>query len=396
MQMKKRVSRLVGTFWRQVALGVAVVVSVVSVLWYQLGDLVPFMSIPELAARADANSFHKIIDNPLFLPHKLLQYILIRLGQDGAFWMRSVSALVGVFILITFYHILKSWYSQRVALMGSFLLLTSAWFLHFARSATPLIMFGCSIGLLWVGMRIRSHRAPRIRTILASIIIMVSCLYVPGLVWLIVPFVLWQRKLLWREFGKLPKLVAAVAILGGLLALAPLVYSFVKDPNLIREWLLIPSALEPSVWWNNTWRLPFWLSLRGPINPVFWLGHVPLLNSLSLVMFVLGVFVFYHFRLLDRVRATVAIIIISCGLAIFNGFLVLTIGLPLFFIVIASGLALLLQQWFTVFPRNPLARSVGVAMVVGIIALAGYYNIRHYFIAWPRAAETLQVYRQPQ
>lgn len=396
MQMKKRVSRLVGTFWRQIAIGVAVVVSVVGVLWYQLGTLVPFMSIPELAARADANSIHKIIDNPLFLPHKLLQYTLLRFDYTGAFWMRSVSALVGVFILITFYRILRSWYSQRIALIGSFLLLTSAWFLHFARSGTPLIMFGCSIGLLWVGIRIRSHQAPRIRTVLAGIIIMLSCLYVPGLVWLILPFIVWQRKVLWHEFSKLPKLLAAVVVLGALVALTPLVYSFVKDPDLIRQWLLIPNAFEPRVWLGNTWRMPFWFTLRGPTNPVFWLGHVPLLNSLSVVMFVLGVFVFYHFRLLDRVRATTAIIFVSCALAIFNGFVALTIGLPLFFIVISAGIALLLQQWFTVFPRNPLARTVGVTMVVCIVALAGYYNMRHYFIAWPRAAETIQAYRQPQ
>lgn len=394
--MKKRVTRLVGTFWRQIALQIAIVVSVVGVLWFELGTLVPSLSIPELAARADANSFYKLIENPLFLPHKALQYIFIRLGQDGAFWMRSVSAIVGLFILLTFFHILRSWYSQRVALMGSFLLLTSAWFLHFARSGTPFIMFGCSIGLLWVGMRVKSHRAPRIRTILAAIIIILSCMYVPGLAWLIVPFIIWQRKLIVKEFGKLPKPLAALALLGIIVGLAPLVYGFVNNPDLIRQWLMIPDQLALGAWWANAWRLPFWLSLRGPTNPVYWLGHVPLLDSLSLVMFVLGVFVLNYYRLLDRVRAIVAIIGLGCILAVFNGFIALTIALPLFFIVISAGLALLLQQWFTVFPRNPLARSVGVAMIIMVIALAGYYNLRHYFVAWPRAAETHQVFPRQQ
>lgn len=387
---------MVGTFWRQIALNVAIIVTVVGTLWYELGTLVPSMSIPELAARADANSLYKIIDNPLFLPHKLIQYVFIRLGQDGAFWMRSASAIVAVFILITFYHILRSWYSQRVALMGSFLLLTSAWFLHFARIGTPFIMFGCSIGLLWVGIRVKSSRAPRIRTFLAGIIIIMTCLYVPGLAWLIVPFVIWQRKLILKEFSKLPKSLSALAILGMIVAITPLVYSMVRDPDIIRQWLLIPNKLELGTWWANTWRLPFWFTLRGPVDAVYWLGRVPLLDSMSLIMFVLGVFVLQHYRLLDRVRAIAAIILLGCILAVFNGFVVLTIALPLFFIVVSAGLALLLQQWFTVFPRNPLARSVGLLMVIFIVGLAGYYNLRHYFIAWPRANETHQVFpKQP-
>ncbi len=394
--MKKRVSNLVGVYWRQ-ALGYGLVVAVViAVLWWQLGTLVPGMSGPEVLARGSADSIRKIIENPLFLPHKLVQYIFIQLGQTGAFWMRSASALFGVVILVIFFDIIRSWYSQRIALMSSFLLLTSAWFLHYARLGTPQILFACSIGLLWVGMKLRSHSAPRIRTILASILIVGASLYIPGLAWLIIPLLVWQRKLVAKEFSKIPKALAAVTIIAIIVGVAPLAYSLLRHPELLRDWLMIPHHLAISDWWANLWHMPFWLTLRGPEMPVYWLGRVPLLNSFSLVMLVLGIFVLSRYRQLDRVRAIVGILALSAVLAVFAGPVALVIALPLLFIVVAAGVALLLQQWFTIFPRNPLARTVGVLMICFVIGLAGYYNLRSYFIAWPRATPTKQVFPREQ
>lgn len=394
--MKKRVQSLVGDFWRQI-LGYALALAVViGVLWFQLGTLVPGFSLPELAARTDADSIRKLIENPLFLPHKLVQFIFIQTGQTDVFWMRTASVLFAVLILALFFDIIRSWYSQRVALMGTFLLLTSAWFLHFARLGTPQILFAFSIGLLWVGMKLRSHTAPRIRTILASIVIVAVSLYVPGLPWLIIPLLIWQRKLILKEFSKIPRVLAFCT--GALIAIgmAPLVYGLIMHPGLIRDWLLIPHSIALGQWWSNAWHMPFWLTLRGPQMPVYWLGRVPLLDSLSLVMFVLGIFVLSYYRDLDRVRAIVAIILFSCILGVFVGPVALTIALPLIFIVITAGIALLLQQWFTIFPRNPLARSVGLLMICFVIGLAGYYNLRSYFVAWPRAIETKQVFRVEQ
>lgn len=383
-------------FWRQ-ALGYSLVVAVViGVLWFQIGTIVPGFSAQELAARVSADSIHKLIDNPLFLPHKIVQYIFILLGQTGPFWMRTASAIFGVLIVVVFFDIARKWYSRRVAYMGSFLLLTSPWFLHFARLGTPEIMFACSIGLLWAGIRLRAHDAPRIRTVLVSLVIIGGCLYVPGLPWLIVPLVIWQRKLVWREFSKVPRWVAALVVALAIIGLAPLLYGFVRQPILIADWLLLPRDLAIKTWFSNLWHLPIWVAIRGPKDPVYFLGRTPLVNALVLTMFVLGAYVLWHYRRLDRVRAIVVILVLAAILAVFNGPIVLAIALPAIFLVATSGIALLLQQWFTVFPRNPLARTVGITMVILIIGLAGFYNFRSYFVAWPHAPETKQVFPSQQ
>lgn len=392
--MKHRVSKLVGTFWRQAVLYGLVGLFVGAVLFYQLGTLIPTFSLPELAARADANSIHKIIDNPLFLPHKLMQYAFLWLGQNGAFWMRAVSALWGLAVVVIFFDIIRSWYSRRIALMGGALLLTAPWFLHFARLGTPQIMFAMTIGLIWVGMKLRSVSSPRIRTILASIALIMICLYVPGLAWIIVPMLFWRRKLIWSEMTKIPRWVRAIAVIGIMVGLAPLVYSFVKDPMLAADWLMIPTAINLGYFWTNTWHQPVWLILRGPALPVYWLGRTPMLDIFSLTMGVLGIFVLSYYRLLDRVKAIIVIILLSMVLTVFNGWTTLVMALPMVFIVISAGIALFLQQWFTVFPRNPLARLVGVSIVSFVVVLACVYNVRSYFIAWPRSPETRAVFTE--
>ncbi len=387
---KQRIGTFLSTFWHHFLFYGLIVLFVGGFLWWQLGTLVPGFSAPELAARASANSFYKLFSNPIFLPHKAMQYIFIRSGHDGIFWMRSVSALWGVAILVVFYDIIASWYSRRIAIMSGALLLTSAWFLHFARLGTPQIMFATSIGLLWIGMKLKSATAPRIRTVLASSAIVVTCLYVPGLAWLIIPLLIWQRKFVWGEIARIPRWLRPMAALTVGVALTPLIWGLAKHPVLIREWLFLPSSVPLGLFWSRAWHIPVWLLFRGPTIPTYWLGHVPMFDSFSIVMGVLGVFVLTYYRLLDRVRAIVVIVALSLLLTILNGWVALVIALPLFYVVIAAGVALFLQQWFTVFPRNPLARTVGIVLVSFVVVLAAYYNVRHYFVAWPRNTETKQ------
>jgi hypothetical protein len=119
---------------------------------------------------------------------------------------------------------------------------------------------------------------------------------------------------------------------------------------------------------------------------------MPMLDSFCIVMAILGVFVLSYYRVLDRVKAVIAIIALAVVLTIVNGWLALVIALPLLFVIIAAGVALFLQQWFTVFPQNPLAKTVGVSLVTFVIILACAYNLRSYFIAWPRNIETKRVF----
>lgn len=68
---------------------------------------------------------------------------------------------------------------------------------------------------------------------------------------------------------------------------------------------------------------------------------------------------------------------------------------PFLYIIAAAGIALLLQQWFTVFPKNPFARSVGVVLISICISASVAYNLHRYFIAWPHTPEVIREFQQP-
>lgn len=70
---------------------------------------------------------------------------------------------------------------------------------------------------------------------------------------------------------------------------------------------------------------------------------------------------------------------LGAGLGAIN----IAIFLPLIYIVIGGGMSYLLIQWLTVFPKNPIARSVGVGLVSLLALLISVYHLDRYFIAWP-------------
>lgn len=394
--MKDILERLRNPRW-PVLIYVLIALVGVIVLWWRLATIVPNVqgwSLLELQARANSNSIHKIIGNPLYLPHKLLQYGFMLVGREGLFWMRLVSTLFAGVIVVAYYQILRRWYSSRVALLCSFLFLTSAWFLHYARLGTPSILFASSIGLLWVGIRLRTN-ASRSMTLTIGGVLAISMLYIPGYVWIVGALFLWQRKNVMHNFSKLSRKLQALIVGATFFGLAPLLSGLLQHPSLIREWLGLPATFVPATLWSNLWHLPVWLSLQGPRMPVYWLGDVPLLNVFSLTMFILGMFVLTKTFGLDRIKAVLYILAIGCVMAVFNGPVWLFFITPMIFLVVAAGVALLLQQWFTIFPKNPLARSTGIVFVAILVFMAAGYNLNHYFVAWPQSPVTRVVFRFP-
>jgi hypothetical protein len=66
--------------------------------------------------------------------------------------------------------------------------------------------------------------------------------------------------------------------------------------------------------------------------------------------------------------------------------------LPFVYLAVMSGIIELLNNWFAFFPRNPMIRNLGVALISIMIGLSCYYHLYNYYIAWPNAAETKSSY----
>ena len=71
----------------------------------------------------------------------------------------------------------------------------------------------------------------------------------------------------------------------------------------------------------------------------------------------------------------------------------LSMLVPVLFLLAAAGLHSLLQSWLRVFPTNPIARNLGVSLVILAVAVSCTYNLRSYFVAWPHNATTQATFR---
>lgn len=363
-------------------------------LGFKLATLVPGASAAEVTAKAGTTTISALLDNPLYLPHRIVGFIMQQITGGGILAMRSVSALFGLLSVCLMYYVLKAWHTNRVAIFGTLLYASSSWFLHTARSATPDIMMTMLLALLVAGIWFREHKR-RWVALFAVALMATFLVYIPGMVWFILAVTIWQRKRIRSELRRINGPTIVIAAVFGLIVFAPLGYALIDNIALLKTLIGLPEEFPaPLDFLKNIAAIPFQLFIKGPDNPAIWLGRIPILDMFSAAMFVLGLYAYYFRLKLDRTRFILALFIIGSVLVALNGPVTLTLLLPFVYIVIAAGVTLMLQQWFTVFPRNPLARTVGSSLLSIAILLACTFHVLHYFVAWPNTPATKDVYNQ--
>lgn len=111
-------------------------------------------------------------------------------------------------------------------------------------------------------------------------------------------------------------------------------------------------------------------------------------------MVIIGVYAYAFRYKLDRTKLLAGIFIVGSLLVALGGGVTISFLMPFVYIVVAGGVALMLQQWSTVFPRNPVAKTLATTLMSIVVALVAFYHINHYFIAWPNAPETHSAFQQ--
>lgn len=362
-----------------VVLGIALLVAL---LWYNLGTNTPGLSAIELQTVQDSATFSNLVANPLFLPFKLPLFVLQQLGYTSIFALRSVGAVYGLIAAVLFYIVLRQWHTKRIATIGAALFVTSSWFLQTSRLAAPYILYPLGIISLFVIFYWLYKSRHRKLVFLISSVVAVGSLYIPGMIWFVGTCFIWQLPQIKAFVKKLPIWVLFVVVPILLVLFAPLVYASIQNYHIALGFLGAPEAFMPQEWVKRLLVLPVFVLARGPLEPVLNLGRLPLLDIFSAAMAVLGVY-WYSFKIkLLRTRLLSVFTFIAAILIMLNGVTMLPLLLPLSYIVITAGIMLLLQQWFTVFPRNPIARSLGIGIVCIAIGVTGAYHMRRYFVAW--------------
>jgi hypothetical protein len=391
MVSKKSVKLFFINIWGPAMGAVAGFALLVGLLAYKLQSLVPIFSPAEKLYLASTKTIGQIISNPLNAPHKLLELVMHYTNQSNIFTARLVSVAFAILAVGLFFYVLSKWYRLNIAILGTILFATSSWFLHYARTATPDILLTLLLAVIAYGVWIQKTKRSAL-VILFGAALAVSLVYIPGLVWFVLLGGIWQSKAITSHIKNARLSFLPITLLGSVILIL-LLQAIIRDPNLVKPLLGLPNQL-PSVYdyFRHLINIPYQIFFRGAANPTMWLGRLPLLDLFAAAMCVLGIYAYSKKLRLDRTKIVFGILILGSLLAALRGPVSPIILTPFVYFLVVAGIAYMLELWYGVYPRNPLARILGYSLIVIAVFFASYYNLRSYFIAWPNAPATKKAY----
>jgi len=357
----------------------------------------PGYSATALHTYESSLNFSTILHHPLNAPFLLLTHGIIVLHTHHTLLiLRGITAGLGLATLVLFCVIVRYWHGTRTALFGTLLLGTSSWFLPTARSGTPLILTFGLFALIACGVWLRATASGI--AVLLGLVIAALLVYVPGMIWLIGLGIVWQWHTLDRAFKKN---LVAVTLAGFLFValIAPLVWSVIHTPALIKPLLNLPDQgwPVPLTVLHNLIDVPINVFIHGKPDAPTPIGQLPVLDVFGTIMFFLGGYVYLRHLGLHRSRLLLAIFIGSGAVVSLGGSMGLSLLVPFLYLIIAVGVGYMLDQWFTKFPRNPIAQAIGMGVMSAVVLLTVSYHLRLYFVAWPQNAATQSAFtvREP-
>lgn len=397
-EVMKQHGRVLQQLWRAYAGRAAAGIAVAALVLYRLGSLAPHLTASEQQSLTASSQLKAIfLTNPLELPLKLLQW-LTTLAPDNhaAFIDRLPSVLLALIAFYIFLYIARRWYGLRSTLFGAVLFATSAWFLHVARFAGMDILYVTAIlSLLAVHVGLHDHQE-RPPMSYVWLIVNLILLFIPGFVWLVAISALLQWRTVcaaWRHLDTLwNRLGWHLLTAAGLGSIA---YTFVKHPALIRTWAGLPDRFAAwQVTLGHIGESFSSLAYHAPFNPQLWVGRLPLLDVVALGLMVLGaIFYIRHWR---AQRTQLLFLYSAAGgvLAGLNSSVPLSILMPIAYLVVTAGTAYGLHFWLRMFPRNPVPRGIGIALVGCLVLVAAFYNLKLYYEVWPHTPDTQKIQSQ--
>ena len=395
----KRLKKLWQTIKREWPLELSATIFLVvafALLTTKLRTLLGGYSQTEIDAAQITASFPSVIEHTAYWPYYAAVYVARFLVDDAVLAARLVSVALGFIAVVSLFMIIRRWFNTQVAIVGSAVFVSGSWFLQLARTGTPEILGIAVVTLLCASVLWLINRPKKLIPAIAVFLTTLSAWFVPFLPWLLVAGLV-LATLRERALLKIVPLWAWILLgVSVLSVITTLVLGFSNDSDQIALIFGIPTDM-PSFGdilssLRGSLAALFWYA---PTNPERWLANLPLLDIFGVVMVTLGVY--HHERSFGDRRSLVlfgSIGIIALFLALNGGINSpgFSLLLPLTGLLLISGIHEFLGQWSKVFPRNPLARLLAVSAITVLVTMSAFYQLNRYFVAWPGAPETKQIY----
>lgn len=369
-------------------LGIAAVFALIFKL---VGHIPEGAADAEIASSIDVSSVSKIIANPINAHYKIASLLATKVSMS-ILALRLVSFLLFTATCYALFYTLRHWHTKHAAGLATIAFATNSIALSVGRLGAPYSVtftwFIFTALLLW---RTRSKSTKLLPFI--SITAIAALLYSPGAPWFFVVICfanIDKFKKFFKNIKILTLLPSALITIG---LLAPLIYSFTNDTQLIRDWLLLPENLNLSEIPRQLLRVPSAFLYRMPDYPLLTIGRLPVFDLASGFLFLIGLKAYAKNFRLERSRIMAGSIVVGLiigGLG--QTMIAVLVLMPFAFSMVAAGIEYLLDEWSSVFPRNPIAKSFGVLMITTVVLFGSYYQLTRFLVVWPQTPETRAIY----
>lgn len=312
------------------------------------------------------------------VPYYLLQRLsFITLGVTP-FSIKLPSILLGALTAAGIFVLTRTWFRRNVAIISTAIAIASTQFLFLLQDGTPAILF--SFITVWLLIACTYVTRSKIFTTFWKVltcVLMATALYLPLGIYVVLAIVVTAslHPHIRYVIRKIARVRVAIAIVLGLISIAPLLYAIIVKPTVGLLLLGIPTTgihLPASLVTAGQDLFGFFSTSNSyQLRPLY-----PLATTLLIVI---GI---YRLLTVKYTARSYTVLILGACLVVLIGInpLHATALFPLAVLMIAMGIATLIVNWYKLFPRNPYARIAGLVpismLVVGLVfsGLMRYMN----------------------
>lgn len=370
---------------------ILVILSVGLIAW-QLGGIPPGFSEVEQQSAVASHSLTTESTSFINLPYHLLQKGTLELFGPTAFGIRLSSVILGLLVATGAYFLLRRWFGESLAVIGTVLVVTSAHFLDRGRTGSPLILYILWPTLLLLTASYANTQGKNWRLwVWLFAIIAALALYTPYLGFLIaiilmVAFASRQGRGLISEIG------SPIAMLSGVVfcvLLIPLGWGIYNHPESALGYLGFVDAPSFAFVLERIKEISKTLiDIRLDDNQRF----APVLSIPALL---LGSYGLWHcFKTMARSRYAMIVLWLFTATALYlsaESAPTVLLFVPVSLIIII-GLHRFIRRWYEIFPRNPYARMAALLPIALILLVTVQFSFNRYFYGTPRSDSVRQVY----
>lgn len=361
---------------------------------WQLGDIPPGFSALERQSAVISEQLSTASSSFVNLPYHLLQKGTLELFGPTALGIRLPSVIFALLVGLGAYFLLRRWFGENIAVVGTILVVTSAHFLARGRVGSPLILYSLWPTLLLLTASFANFQGKRWRLwVWLFAIVAALALYTPYIGLLVVILAVAviasrQGRGLVSEIGS-PVAMLSLVVFCALLV--PLGWGVYNNPESLFAYLGFVDAPSLSLVLERLKEMTqtlvdVQLERDRLFSPV-----------LSIPAFLLGLYgLWYSFTSAARSRYAIIILWLLTSIAIFLSAESAPISLlfaPISLLVII-GLHRFIRQWYEIFPRNPYARIVALVPIALLLFVVVQFNYSRYFYGIPRSDNVRVLYNQ--